>query len=110
MGHLGIDIDQFILLTIYPGAAFFAVSYIAKKTNMRAVLSYTLQAATCIAFSIAYFVAIPNGGAQGLAIVLGMFGVLLLFMARKQKIQQPEQSVGGSGNNNNNNSSSSSNS
>ena len=91
MVHLGIDIDQFILLTIYPAAAFFAIGYIARKTKLRQMKSYLLQALTCIAFSIAYFVAVPNGGAQGLAIVLGMFGGLLLFMARKQKIQQPEQ-------------------
>jgi preprotein translocase subunit YajC len=45
----------------------------------------------CIAFSIAYFVLVPNGGAQGLAIVLVMFGVLLLFMAKKQRTQQQEQ-------------------
>lgn len=91
MGHNGIDIDQFILLTIYPAAVFFAIGFIAKKTKMQAAKSYLLQAITCIAFSIAYFVAVPNGGTQGLAIVLGMFGALLLFMARKQKIQQPEQ-------------------
>jgi len=91
MVHLGIDIDQFILLTIYPAAAFFAVGFIAKKTKMQAAKLYLLQALTCIAFSIAYFIVVPNGGAQGLAIVLAMFGVLLLFMARKKKIQQPEQ-------------------
>jgi RsiW-degrading membrane proteinase PrsW (M82 family) len=91
--HLGIDIDQFILLTIYPAAAFFAIGFIAKRTKMPQVKSYLLQAIACIAFSIGYFVAVPNGGAQGLAIVLGMFGALLLFMARKQRIQRPEQSV-----------------
>lgn len=91
MVHLGIDIDQFILLTIYPAAAFFAVGFIAKKTKMQAAKLYLLQALTCIAFSIAYFIIVPNGGAQGLAIVLAMFGMLLLFMAKKQKIQQPEQ-------------------
>jgi hypothetical protein len=91
--HLGIDIDMFILLTIFPAAAFFAIGFIAKKTKMPQVKSYLLQGLACIAFSIAYFVVVPNGGAQGLAIVLGMFGALLLFMARKQKIQQPEQSV-----------------
>lgn len=90
MVHLGIDIDLFILLTIFPAAAFFAVGYIAKKTKMPQVRSYLLQGLICIGFSIAYFV-VPNGGAQGLALVLGMFGALLLFMARKQKIQQPEQ-------------------
>jgi uncharacterized membrane protein len=93
MVHLGIDIDQFILLTIYPAAVFFAIGYVAKKTKMQAAKSYLLQAVTCIAFAIAYVCAVPNGGAQGLAIVLGMFGVLLLFMARKQKIEQPQQNV-----------------
>jgi len=93
MPHLGIDIDQFILLTIYPAAAFFTVGYIAKKTKMRAAKSYLLQAITCIIFAITYVFAIPNGGAQGLAIVLGMFGILLLFMARKQKIEQLAQNV-----------------
>jgi hypothetical protein len=93
MVHLGIDIDQFILLTIYPAAAFFVIGYVAKKTKMQAAKSYLLQGITCIAFSIAYVFAVPNGGAQGLAIVLGMFGVLLLFMARKQKIEQPQQNV-----------------
>ena len=93
MVHLGIDIDQFILLTIYPAAAFFVIGYLAKKTKMHAVKSYLLQAVTCIAFAIAYIFAVPNGGAQGLAIVLGMFGALLLFMARKQKIEQPPRNV-----------------
>lgn len=91
MVHLGIDIDQFILLTIYPAAVFFAIGFIAKKTKMRPVVSYLLQAGTCFAFAIAYLVAVPNGGAQGLAVVLAMFGAVLLLMARKQKIQQQEE-------------------
>jgi hypothetical protein len=89
--HLGIDIDLYILLTLFPAAAFFATGFAAKRTKMPAAKSYLLQAITCIAFAIAYLIVVPNGGAQGLAIVLGMFGALLLFMARKQKIQQPEQ-------------------
>ena len=93
MVHLGIDIDQFILLTIYPATAFFVIGYVAKKTKMHAAKSYLLQAVTCIVFAVAYIFAIPNGGAQGLAIVLGMFGALLLFRARKQKIEQPPQNV-----------------
>jgi hypothetical protein len=92
MSHLGIDIDQFILLTIYPAAVFFAVGYLARKNKIRPVISYLLQAATCFSFAVAYFALVPNGGAQGLAIVLMMFGAVLLFMARKQGIQQ-EQSI-----------------
>ncbi len=93
MVHLGIDIDQFILLAIYPAAVFFAIGYITKKTKLRPALSYLLQAITCFSFAVAYLAAVPNGGAQGLAVVLAMFGVVLLFMARKQKIQQQEQSI-----------------
>ncbi|HJU35681.1 MAG TPA: hypothetical protein VJ695_11225 [Nitrososphaera sp.] len=88
MVHLGIDIDQFILLTIYPAAVFFVIGYVAKKTKMHAAKSYLLQAVTCIVFAVAYIFVVPNGGAQGLAIVLGMFSAVLLLMARKQKIEQ----------------------
>jgi predicted Kef-type K+ transport protein len=89
--HLGIDIDEYILLTIYPAAVFFAIGYIAKKTRIRQMVVYLLQGVMCLAFAIGYLFAVPNGGADGLEIVLGMFGVLLLFMARKQKIMHEEQ-------------------
>ena len=39
-----------------------------------------------ITFSIIYLITIPNGGAQGLALVLMLFGLVLFFMARKYKI------------------------
>jgi hypothetical protein len=85
--HNGIDIDQFILLTIYPTAVFFVIGLLGKKGKISDTLKYTLQGFACIVFSIVYFIAIPHGGAQGLAIILTMFGLLLLFMARKQMIQ-----------------------
>jgi len=37
---------------------------------------------------------VPNGGAQGLAIVLALFGVLLFFMARKYVIQPEDDPEG----------------
>ena len=58
---------------------------------MNESLKYALQALNCFIFSIVYFVAVPNGGAQGLAIVLAMFGVILLIMARKHKIYPIEE-------------------
>ena len=93
MTHNGLDIDQYILLTIYPSAVIFGLGYVAKKSRWRESLKYALQGLTSIVFSIIYFVAIPNGGAQGLAIVLSMFGLLLLFLARKYKIH-PEEDKG----------------
>jgi hypothetical protein len=87
--HNGIDIDQYLLFTIYPSVLIFGIGFLAKKGKMRESIKYTLQGLTCIIFSLAYFVAVPNGGAEGLAIVLAIFGVLLFFMARTH-IVHPE--------------------
>jgi peptidoglycan/LPS O-acetylase OafA/YrhL len=89
--HNGIDIDQFLLLTIYPSILFFGVGFIAKKTAMRESLKYALQALICIIFSIVYFVVIPHGGAQGLAIVLAILGIILLIMAKKYIVHPLEE-------------------
>lgn len=91
MSHNGVDIIDFVLYTIYPTAVFFAIGLTAKKTGMKQLYTYLAQAAACFAFAAAYFIFVPLGGAQGLAIILAMFGALLLFMARKQKIQTEEQ-------------------
>lgn len=86
MTHNGVDIDQFLLLAIYPTVAFFGVGYIGKKLGLSDALKYGLQSLTSFAFSISYFVLVPNGNAQGIAIVLLLFGVLLLVIARKHKL------------------------
>ena len=83
MTHNGIDIDQFILLTIYPTVAFFIVGLIARKFSFGEPLKYASQAASCIIFAIAYIVAVPNGGAHGLAAVLILFSGILFLMARR---------------------------
>ncbi|HET6730564.1 MAG TPA: hypothetical protein VFH04_03100 [Nitrososphaeraceae archaeon] len=86
MTHNGMDIDQFLLLTIYPTVAFFAVGYIGKKITLSDSLKYGLQSLTSFAFSFAYFILVPNGNAQGIAIVLLLFGIILLVIARKYKL------------------------
>ena len=86
MPHNGIDIDQYILLTIYPIVAFFAIAIIGKKLRLDEAIRYLFQAISCILIAIFYLALIPRGGAQGLAIVLILFGILLFFVARKQKI------------------------
>jgi hypothetical protein len=87
--HNGIDIDQYILLTLYPTIIIFGLGFAGKKTRLRHSSTYLFQSATCIIFSIAYFFVVPNGGAIGLAVVLALFGILLLFVARKY-IVHPE--------------------
>jgi predicted permease len=81
--HNGIDIDQFILLTIYPTVTFFIIGLVAKRLALGEPLKNASLASGCIVFGIIYFLAIPNGGAQGLAAVLILFGAILFLMARK---------------------------
>jgi hypothetical protein len=84
--HNGIDIDQYILLTLYPTIIIFGLGFVGKKKKLHQSTTYLLQASTCIIFSIVYFLVVPNGAAMGLAIVLVLFGILLLFVARKYTI------------------------
>jgi hypothetical protein len=91
--HNGVDIDQYILLTIYPIVAFFVIALLGKKFKLDEVFKYFFQGLSCILFAIFYIILIPRGGAQGLAIVLILFGVLLFFMARKQKISPKDQTL-----------------
>jgi hypothetical protein len=91
--HNGIDIDTYILLTIYPIISFFAIGFVGRKFNLNETLKYFFQGASCLLFALFYIVMIPRGGAQGLAIVLILFGILLLFMARKHKVSPKDQSL-----------------
>ena len=78
-----LDFDQYILLSVYPCAVIFGIGFIAKRFKIRESLKFVFQASVSIIFSIIYFEAVPDGGAEGLAVVLLIFGILLLFMARK---------------------------
>ncbi len=92
MNQCLLDFDQYILLSIYPCAVIFGIGFFAKRTKIRESLKFVFQASASITFSIIYFEAVPDGGAEGLAVVLLIFGVLLLFMARKYIIH-PEAEV-----------------
>jgi peptidoglycan/LPS O-acetylase OafA/YrhL len=91
MSHNGIDIDQYILLIIYPSIVFFIIGFITKKKNIKKSITYTIQSIVCFVFSIIYYIFIPHGGAQGLSLILGLFGILLLILARKEKITPAEE-------------------
>ncbi len=91
MSHNGIDIDQYILLILYPSIAFFVIGYITKKKNIKKSITYIIQSIICFIFSTTYYIFVPHGGAQGLSLILGLFGILLLILARKEKIKPEEE-------------------
>ncbi len=91
MSHNGIDIDQYILLILYPSIAFFITGFITKKKNIKKSITYIIQSIICFIFSITYYIFVPHGGAQGLSLILGLFGILLLILVRKEKIKPAEE-------------------
>jgi hypothetical protein len=91
--HNGVDIDQYILLTFYPIIVFFAIGFLGNKFKLDEALRYFFQGIGCLLFATFYFIMIPRGGAQGLAIVLILFGILLLFMARMKRISAKDQTL-----------------
>ncbi|HEY6536927.1 MAG TPA: hypothetical protein VIY08_14195 [Candidatus Nitrosocosmicus sp.] len=91
MPTTGVDIDQYILLILYPSIVFFLVGYVAKKRGIKKPLLYLIQSIVCFVFSISYYLYVPQNGAFGLALILGLFGILLLVLARKEKINPSEE-------------------
>ena len=109
MSHNGIDIDQYILLILYPSIAFFIIGFITKKKNIKKSITYIIQSIICFIFSSTYYIFVPHGGAQGLSLILGLFGILLLILVRKEKIKPEEEEKEKDENKQRNSSSSSSN-
>jgi len=97
MAHNGVDIDQYLLLILYPSIAFFVTGFITKKKDVKKTITYIIQAIICFIFSISYYLFVPSGGAEGLALVLGLFGILLLILARKEKINPSTEEEGEKG-------------
>lgn len=91
MSHNGIDIDQYLLLILYPSIVFFTIGYITKKKNVKKSITYVIQSVICFVFSITYYLFIPNDGAVGISLILGFFGILLLIFTRKEKINPQEE-------------------
>ena len=64
MSHNGIDIDQYILLVIYPSIAFFLIGFITKKKNVRKSITYIIQSLIVCLFHCVLPSYTPWGGAR----------------------------------------------
>jgi hypothetical protein len=90
MSHLGIDIIDYLLLTIYPVAGLFIVEMISRAFKITSWIKLIIQGVLCIGFTIAYVTLIVAHWLT--AIVLLALAVALLYQARIAKIK-PGQSV-----------------
>ena len=90
MSHLGIDIIDYLLLTIYPVAGLFVIEIISRAFKITSWVKLVIQGVMCIGFTIAYVTLIVAHWLT--AIVLLALAIALLYQARIAKIK-PGQSV-----------------
>ena len=91
MSHIpGIDVIDFVLLTIYPVAALFIVEMIFRVTKFKNWIKLSVQAIVSIGFGIGYLTLIAAHWLT--AFVLFALALALLYQARLAKLK-PGKSI-----------------
>jgi len=90
MSHLGIDVIDYLLLTIYPVVGLFVIEIISRAFKIKSWVKLVIQGVLCIGFTIAYVTLIVAHWLT--AFVLLALAIALLYQARIAKIK-PGQSV-----------------
>jgi hypothetical protein len=91
MSHIeGIDVIDFVLLTIYPVAALFAVEMVSRAAKLSSWLKLVVQGFVSIGFGVAYVTLITAHWMTSL--VLFALAAALLYQARLAKIK-PGKSI-----------------
>ena len=79
---MALDIDQYILFTIYPAAAIFGLGFFARKAKIGESWKYVFQASASIIFSIIYFEARTEWrGARPCRSIIPLWHTLVLYGA-----------------------------
>ncbi len=84
MSHLGVDVIDFLLLTIYPVIGLFIIEMIARATKIPSWIKLLIQAGVMMGFGVAYVTAIVAHWLTSL--VLFALAVTLIYQARRSKI------------------------
>lgn len=91
MSHTGVDVIDFLLITIYPVAGIFAVEMASRIIRAPKWVKLLAQALTCIGFAVAYF-SFPGDEKFPLtAVVLLALAAALFYQARRARVS-PESS------------------
>jgi hypothetical protein len=90
MSHLNVDVIDFVLLTVYPVAALFAVEMAFRVIKLKNWIKLATQAVVSIGFGIAYLTLITAHWMT--AFVLFALAAALLYQARLAKIK-PGKSI-----------------
>jgi hypothetical protein len=91
MSHIAdVDVIDFVLLTVYPVAALFAVEMVSRMIRLQTWVKLVAQAITSIGFGVAYLTLITAHWLTSL--VLFALAFALLYQARMAKLK-PDKSI-----------------
>jgi hypothetical protein len=90
MSHLNVDVIDFLLLTIYPVIALFAIEIISRAVKLSSWVKLVSQGIASIAFGIAYVTLITAHWLTSL--VLFALALALFYQARIAKLK-PGKSI-----------------
>ena len=90
LSHTGVDVIDFILFTVYPAAALFAVEIASRAIKSPKWIKLVIQGITSIIFAIVYLTFPDDDKLPLTAIVLIALGVALFYQAKRAKIN-PEK-------------------
>ena len=91
MSHIpGIDVIDFVLLTIYPVAALFVIEMVFRVTKLKNWIKLASQAVVSVGFGVAYLSLISAHWLT--ALVLFALAAALFYQAKISKLK-PERSM-----------------
>jgi len=90
MSHLGVDVIDFLLLTIYPVGALLIVEMISRAIKFSSWVKLSIQGFVSIGFAIAYVTLITAHWLTSLVLIA--LAVALFYQARRAKID-PSKSI-----------------
>ena len=90
MSHLGVGIEEYILLTIYPVAGLFIAEMVGRAAKAPSWVKLVAQGVICVGFGIAYLTVIVAHWLTSLVLLALAFA--LFYQARNAKIK-PQQST-----------------
>lgn len=90
MSHLDVDVIDFLLLTIYPVIALFAVEMVSRAIKLAGWVKLATQGIISIGFAIAYVTLITAHWLT--SIVLFALAIALLYQAKIAKLK-PGKSI-----------------
>jgi hypothetical protein len=90
MSHLDVDVIDFLLLTIYPVIALFAVEMVSRAIKLAGWVKLATQGIISVGFAIAYVTLITAHWLT--SIVLFALAIALLYQAKIAKLK-PGKSI-----------------